>query len=187
MNHLSNIYYFIKDFNSNELLNLDKNINIIFRNYDLINKKPILTKLNAFCKKNSRKLFVANDFKLAFNFDLDGLYIPAFNKNLNFQNLNVKSNFCLIGSAHNIIDLKIKKLQGCKQIFVSPIFKNEKSNFFLDVNKFNLINLENDVKLIALGGINNFNLKRLKLTKSLGFASITWIKKNQPKKIRLVL
>ena len=154
MNHLSNIYYFIKDFNSNELLNLDKNINIIFRNYDLINKKPILTKLRAFCKKNGRKLFVANDYKLAINLGLDGLYIPAFNKNLNFQNLNEKSNFCLIGSAHNIIDLKIKKLQGCKQIFVSPIFENKKSNFFLDVIKFNLINLENEYFFQILRGVN---------------------------------
>ena len=46
-----------------------------------------------------------------------------------------------------------------------------------------LIDLENNASSIALGGINSSNLKKLKLTKSSGFASISWIKKNQPKKI----
>jgi len=45
MNHLSNIYYFIKDFNRNEILNLDKNINIIFRNYELKEKEPLLLQI----------------------------------------------------------------------------------------------------------------------------------------------
>ena len=187
MNHLSNVYYFIEDFNSNELLNLDKNINIIFRNYKLKDKEPIVIKLKEFCRKNGRKLFISNDYKLALKLNLDGLYIPSFNKNLNFKNLNIKKAFNLIGSAHNATELRIKKIQGCKTIFISPLFKTKKSNYFLGVNRFNLINLKNDVKTIALGGINNFNIKKLKLTKSLGFASISWIKKNQPKKIRLVL
>ena len=187
MNHLSNIYYFIEEFNSNEILSLDKNINIIFRNYKLKEKKPIVIALKRFCKKSGRKLFISNDYKLALQLNLDGLYIPSFNNNLNFNNLNRKAHFNLIGSAHNKAELRIKKLQGCKQIFVSPLFKTKKNNFFLNINKFNLINLKNDVVTIALGGINSFNIKKLKLTRSLGFASISWIKKNQPKKIRLVL
>jgi hypothetical protein len=48
MNHLSNIYYFIKDFNRNEILNLDKNINIIFRNYELKEKEPLLLQIKDF-------------------------------------------------------------------------------------------------------------------------------------------
>ena len=46
------------------------------------------------------------------------------------------------------------------------------------------MNLEDVGTLIALGGVDNFNLKKLKLTKSIGFASISWIKKNQPKRIQ---
>ena len=63
MNHLTNIYYFIKDFNSNELLNLDKDINIIFRNYELKDKKPLVKKIIAFCKKNSRKLWYSGYYE----------------------------------------------------------------------------------------------------------------------------
>ena len=33
-------------------------------------------------------------------------------------------------------------------------------------------------KIICLGGINSKNLKKINLTKSVGVASISWIKKN---------
>ena len=87
-----------------------------------------------------------------------------------------KLNFKIIGSAHNIRDVMIKKKQGCQEIFVSPIFKTYKKRY-LDIIKFNLINLDNKKKVIALGGINQKNLKKLAMTKSKGFASISWIKK----------
>ena len=70
-------------------INLEKDINIIFRNYELKDKKPLVKKIIAFCKKNSRKLFISNDYKLALNLDLDGLYIPSFNKNLKFVFIDV--------------------------------------------------------------------------------------------------
>jgi len=115
--------------------------------------------------------------------NLDGLYIPSFNNILKYKNINKRQNFKLIGSAHNKVELRIKKLQGCSQIFLSPIFKTQKNKSYLGTNKFNSINLDNYSPTIALGGINNLNLKKLKLTKASGFASISWIKKNQPKKI----
>ena len=48
---------------------------------------------------------------------------------------------------------------------------------YLGVIRFNLLNLTNRSKIIALGGINENNISKLKLTKSVGFASISWIKK----------
>ena len=183
MNHLSNIYYFIEDFNRNEILNLDKNISLIFRNYKLAEKEPLIRQIKYFCKKINRKLFLANNLGIALKLNLDGLYIPSFNNILKYKNINKRQNFKLIGSAHNKVELRTKKLQGCSQIFLSPIFKTQKNKFYLETIKFNSINLNNTTKIIALGGINSLNLKKLKLTKVSGFASISWIKKNQPKKI----
>ena len=37
---------------------------------------------------------------------------------------------------------------------------------------------------VALGGINKNNYRKLKLTKVVGFAGISWIKKNGLKKFR---
>ena len=44
--------------------------------------------------------------------------------------------------------------------------------------------LAQDLNFVALGGINTSNYKKLKLTKIIGFASISWIKKNGLIKIR---
>jgi thiamine-phosphate pyrophosphorylase len=183
MNHFSNIYYFIKDFNRNEILNLDKNINIIFRNYELKEKEPLILQIKDYCKKINRKLFLANNLSIALKLNLDGLYIPSFNTILKYKNISARQDFKLIGSAHNKVELHTKRLQGCSQIFLSPLFKTQKNKFYLGTNKFNSINLDNTTTIIALGGINNLNLKKLKLTKASGFASISWIKKNQPKRI----
>ena len=110
--------------------------------------------------------------------NLDGVYLPAFNKISNYSNIKLKNKFTIIGSAHNVKELKIKENQNCKEIFISPIFKTEKSAKFLDVIKFNNLAKISKKKTICLGGINEKNIKKLKLTKCNGFASISWIKKN---------
>ena len=79
--------------------------------------------------------------------------------------------------------IKNKEKQGCTSIFIAPIFKTKKNNYFLDTTRFNLLAKNTKKKVIALGGINYVNYKRLKLTKIDGLASISWIKKNRPKDI----
>ena len=103
--------------------------------------------------------------------------MPSFNKKLGYKNFTSKKKFKIIGSAHNISEIKIKEKQNCEEIFLSPIFKTEKQNQYLDIIKFNLQTLATNKKIIALGGVNLNNLKRINLTKSEGVASITWIKK----------
>ena len=59
----------------------------------------------------------------------------------------------------------------------SGIVKNKN---FLGITKFNLIRLYTKKKIIALGGINQKNIKKLKLCNVKGVASISWVKKNGP-------
>ena len=183
MFHKYNIYYFIDNFNRQEIESLDKNICIIFRNYSLTNIEPALKALSLICIKKKNKLFISNNLKLAKKYDLDGLYIPSFNKKKNYKNINIKKNFRIIGSAHNIQQIIIKVEQGCDEIFISPLFKTKKNKKFLDIINFNLINLFHALKVVALGGINETNIKKLKLTKASGFGSIEWVKKNRPNKL----
>ena len=180
MIHLSNVYYFIDKFDRDEILKLDKKINIIFRNYKIKNIDSEIKKIKNLCKSTNRKIFVAGNLKIALKYRLNGLYIPAFHIKQNYANLNLTKDFKIIGSAHNIKEVKIKEKQGCTNIFISPLFHNPKNNFFLGIIKFNLINLFTNVKTIALGGLNENNIKLLKSTKVEGYASITWIKKNRP-------
>ena len=141
----------------------------------------------SFCKKNKRDLFISNNLKIAIKYNLAGLYLPSFNKKLKYKNLNTKKNFKIIGSAHNQSQIKIKELQGCKEIFISPIFKTDKNKFFLGVVKFNFLGNKTKKKIICLGGINSKNLRKIQLTKSAGIASISWIKKTAQVKTQAVL
>jgi len=161
------------------LSKLGRNINIIYRNYKKIDCINDLLKLKLFCKKNENNLYLANNIKQSIKLGLNGVYIPSFNNKLNFSgSFSLPKKFKIIGSAHNFKEIKIKEVQGCKEIFLSPIFKVTKSKKFLGVIKFNLLSLNNKNNLIALGGINEKNYKNLKLINIKGFASISWAKKN---------
>ena len=112
---------------------------------------------------------------------MDGIYIPSFNKQINYAKYYNYNKLEIIGSAHNKKEIKIKKLQKCKLIFLSPLFKTSKNKNFLDIIRFNINTLDEDAKFIALGGINEKNINRVYLTKSIGLAGISWIKKNGPR------
>lgn len=113
--------------------------------------------------------------------NLDGTYIPAFNKTI-FKKKFLNRKFNLIGSAHNVKEIKIKERQGVKLIFLSPLFKDKNNKMKLGICKFNLLTLATKKKVIALGGINTNNIKQLAMTNSYGYASISYFKK-KPLKI----
>ena len=171
---IPSIFTFISSFEKEEILNLDKNIGIIFRNYrEKVEKKTIL-KLREFCKINKRKFYLANDAKLAFNLNLDGVYIPAFNKNLCTRKYNYRKNFLILGSAHNIFEIREKEKQGVKILFLSPLFKTKTYKRGLGLIRFNILSRLSKVKVIALGGINKKNFNKLKITNAQGFSGISY-------------
>ena len=174
---ISQLYYFIDEYNYAELSKLSKNINIIYRNYKKNIDISTLISIRNYCKKNKIKLFISNNIKLAINYRLDGVYIPAFNKQINFIKYLLPKNFKIIGSAHNNIEILIKQKQGCNMIFISPIFRIKKKSYFLDVIKFNLLTLNKKVEFIALGGISDSNKNKLNLLNISGFAGISYFQK----------
>jgi len=93
-------------------------------------------------------------------------------------------NFEILGSAHDFKEIQIKKKQGCKEIFLSPLFYNNKKKKILNIHNFNKLIIDRKLNYIALGGINEKNYKKIGLTKSSGFAAINWIKKNGLSKLR---
>ena len=165
-------YYFINKFDTNNIDKLDKNTGIILRNYTAkINLNSIIS-LKKFCKKKGYKFFLSNNVKLALNLNLDGAYIPSFNKDTKHLAFSIKKKFLMLGSAHNNKQIKLKERQLVKIIFVSSIFKKNKN--YLGVNKFKLLSRLTNNKVIALGGVSNKNLKKLKLLNCFGFAGISF-------------
>ena len=180
MHNKYKIYYFINHFNSDEIKNLDKNISLIYRNYKGKLDQKIIKNIRNICSKQKRKFYISNNLKMAKNLKLDGVYIPSFNSLPNLKNIDLPKNFKIIGSAHNRMEIINKEKQGCIEIFLAPIFYTKKSNFYLDVSRFNLISKSANAKIIALGGINYLNFRKLKAVNCYGFAAIRWIKKNRP-------
>ena len=169
------MYYFINEFNYSHLKNLDQNISFIWRNKDKEPSFKNLIELRNFCKKHQKKLYIRNDVKLANKINADGLYISSSNKNLIIASSSFRKNFKILGSAHNLEEIRIKELQGVNEIFLSPIFKN-KHNKKLEI--FRYLNLRNSTKMkdIALGGISKKNFKKFNLIKPFGFAGISFFK-----------
>ena len=182
--NLPKVFLFIDDYDFTILASLNKNIDIIYRNYQKKYNRNTLHKLKKFCQKSNRKFYIANNTKLAIQLNVDGVYIPSFNKNLNFSNINTYKKFHLIGSAHTKQEIVIKKSQNCKLIFLAPLFNNPKNKKNLNIIKFNLAALNEKRKIIALGGINQKNVNKVYLTKSIGIAGIRWIKKRPKKNLR---
>jgi len=167
-------YYFIKKFDKKNLENQSKKTAIIYRNYSKkINKDEIL-KIKKFCLQKKLKFFISNNFKLAVNLDLNGAYIPSFNKSFNHLSFNIKKNFIILGSAHNIKEIRIKELQKVQGIFLSSLFK--KNNNFLGLNKFKILSNYSNKNIIALGGISKKNFKKLSLLNISSFAGISYFK-----------
>ena len=175
MMHINNLkkYYFINEFNYSHLINLNKNISFIWRNKDKETSIKTLIELRNFCKKNQRCFYISNDIRLARKLDADGVYISSTNKNLNLKSTNLKIKFKILGSAHNLREIKIKELQNTEEVFLSPLFK-KKTNQQLDIFKYLKLREITKMKDISLGGINNKNLKKLNMIKPFGFAGISY-------------
>ena len=174
---LPKVFYFISEFNEDYIRKLDKKIAIIYRNYQNKNPYNEILRISKFCKKYKRKFYLSNDFKLALNLKLDGVYLPSFNRRY-YNKSGLKKNFTLLGSAHSLKQIRLKEQQGVELIFLSPLFPTKNKKNILGINKFNLLSSQTSKKVIALGGINANNINKLNLIKSYGFASISLIKKN---------
>ena len=162
-------YYFINKFETNNIDRLDKQTAVIYRNYNskLINNELIL-KIKRYCQKKKIKFYLSNNIKLAVKLGLDGVYIPSFNRSTKHLSFSLKKNFIIMGSAHNIKEIKIKEMQGVNKIFISSIFKKNKN--YLGIMKFKLVSNLTVKKVVALGGISKENLNKLRLLNNFEFA-----------------
>ena len=136
--------------------------------------------LRDYCRKKGLKLFISNNFKIALNLKLDGAYIPSFNKSTLHLNYSLNKNFKIIGSAHDIYQIRIKEKQKVSEIVISSLFKKNENYLGLYRSK-NLSNLTKR-KIIILGGIKEEKLKLIKFLNFRSFAGITYFKKKAPKK-----
>tara|TARA_B100001123_G_scaffold372995_1_gene437279 strand:+ start:87 stop:653 length:567 start_codon:yes stop_codon:yes gene_type:complete len=172
---LPNSFVFVDQY-ENQIINNNTKIGVIYRNYKDKKRENELIKIAKACKRKRNMLFVSNNSKLAIKYGADGIYIPSFNKSKKFMNLE-KKKLIILGSAHNQREIIDKIKQKCEGIFLSPIFKTNKSKKFLGVVKFNMLKRNAKIKIFALGGINKENIKKIKSLNVAGCGGISYFKK----------
>ena len=164
-------YYFINKLDTNNIDKQDKQTTIIYRNYTTkIVDQALILKIKKYCKKKSIKFYLSNNIKIAIKLDLDGVYIPSFNRSLKHLAYSFKKNFKIIGSAHNLKEVRIKEKQNVSKIFLSSLFKKNKN--FLGINKFKLLSKLTNKNVVVLGGISEKNKKKLSLLDHYDFGNI---------------
>ena len=172
--HINKIrkYYFINKFDTNNINKQDKQTTIIYRNYSTIIDPFLILKIKRYCKKKSIKFYLSNNIRLAIKLNLDGAYIPSFNKSLKHLAYSYKRNFKIVGSAHNLKEIRIKENQNVTRIFLSSLFKRNKN--FLGINRFKLLSKLTKKNIVILGGISSNNKKKLFLLDQSDFAGISY-------------
>ena len=179
-NKLPKYFLFVDKYEKNILKNDITNLGIIYRNYSKKQNESDICKLKSYCNKKKLKFYISNNLRLAIKFKTDGIYIPSFNKRITLSKTSLNKNFKIIGSAHNQMEIKKKIDQGCEAIFISPVFRIEKSRKYLGVCRFRLLTLKYRRKFVALGGIRKKNINILKMLNIYGMAGISLLKKNRP-------
>jgi thiamine-phosphate pyrophosphorylase len=150
---------------------------IIYRNNKRIDTLNELLNFRRQCKLKAIKFYVANNNSLAVSLNSDGIYLSSFNKSFDSL-IYKKSDFEIIGSAHNFKEISLKIKQGCSFVLLSKLFivDYDKNAPHLGVIKFNNF-AKIYKKLIPLGGIKQENLNNLRNVLSEGLALLSEVKK----------
>ena len=175
MNNKFLIYYiFIEELNEIII----KNILILkIKKYrlNIITSEKSAHQISKFAKIYGIKFYVIDNIKSAIKNFAAGVFLSSKNKGLSNNLINI-SRFKVIGSAHSQIEYYVKRKQNCETIMLSPIFYNKKYslNKILGTIKFNLITLNWNCKVCALGGIKLNNFRKINLTRarSISFMSL---------------
>ena len=171
--HKDKKYYFINKFETNNIDKIGKQTTVIYRNYSSETvDENLIFKIYKYCKKKRIKFYLSNNIRLAIKLNLDGAYIPSFNKTTEHLSYSLKKNFKIIGSAHNLKEIRIKEKQKVDKLFLSSLFKKNKN--YLGINKFKILSKLTRKEVIALGGISKRNLNKLKILNKFSFAGISY-------------
>jgi len=181
-----NFYFFTSHINEQISKNVLKfrNIALVYNETSINDLKNFLI-IKKFCKYNNIKLYILDNIRIAYKFNLDGIVLSHNNKRVVFSNKTTcKKEFKIIGKVHNQREYYFKIKQNCKNIILSSIFANKKyTNYqLLGAVKFNLISNHWPKNMFAMGGINSSNFKRIKGTKAQGIGFNSYVNDPEIKK-----
>ena len=139
-----------------------------------------ISRIKHICQKKKILLSIANNHYLAQKIKSEGFHTKEYNINNGITKLRQNKQLIRSTSCHKFTSaMKAQKL-GYDFIFYSPIFhtSTHKNSKEIGKIKFNYQTRKLTLPVIALGGINTHNIKKLKKLKIKGFAAIEYFKNN---------
>ncbi len=176
-----------------------KNLNLIFKNrnigffqlrlknYSLKKKVLIGNKVKKICKKNNVRLLVNDDPFLANKIKADGCHLGQ--KDMSITEAKKIVNNKIIGvTCHNSFALAKKAIKsGASYVAFGAFFPSQtkKTKYVANINILNKVRKFSKIPIVAIGGINSNNYKKLLLNNAnlLAISGDIWKnKKYKPEK-----
>ena len=145
------------------------------------NKLKIAKKINKICKKFKVKLLINDDPILAKKINADGCHLGQ--KDISINNARKLLKNKIIGiTCHNSIKLAKIAIKNKADYIAFGAFntsKTKKVKYKASINLIKQIKKTSNIPIIAIGGINNLNYKKLLLNKADFLAISGYIWKNK--------
>jgi thiamine-phosphate pyrophosphorylase len=155
---------------------LPKGAGVIFRHYQVPNRKEIAQELVLLCRPRRIKFLVADDWRLAMQINADGVHLPEHAlQNWKGCGSGVGSkNLLITAAAHSQKSLWAAARVGVNAVLVSPVFPtaSHSEKVPLGLTRFANMCRVSPVPVYALGGITENNLTRLQNCGCVGVAGI---------------
>jgi len=169
-NKLPNIWMFTDSIKTLDPVKLAKKLpiksGIVIRHYNATNKEAIIRKIINIKKRKSLTVLISGKYRR--NFNVDGNHLPRW------VNYNNKLKKLASVSVHSGRDIRKSINLKADLVFIAPVFPStsHENKQHLGVVKLGLLTRLFKNHVIALGGINNKNIVRLRSLPISGCAGI---------------
>ena len=146
------------------------------------NKLRISKKIKKICKKHKVKFLINDDPKLAKQIDADGCHLGQKDMHINNARKLLKNKIIGI-TCHNSIKLAEKAAKDKADYIAFGAFnatKTKKVKFRANIKIIRKLKKISNIPIVAIGGINNLNYKKLLLNKAdfLAISGYIWNNEN---------
>ena len=151
------------------------------KKYNFKNKLKIAKKIKKICKKFKVKLLINDDPRLAQKINADGCHLGQKDMDINEARKLLKKKIIGI-TCHNSLKLAKIALKNNADYIAFGAFdltKTKKVKFKADVGLIKKFKELSNIPVVAIGGINNLNYKKLLLNKADFLAISGYIWKNK--------
>ncbi len=145
------------------------------------NKLRIAKKIKTICQKFKVKLLINDDPLLAKKINADGCHLGQNDMNINDARKLLKKKIIGI-TCHNSLTLAKKAIRNNADYIAFGAFyftKTKKVKYRANISLIKKIKNSSNIPVVAIGGINNFNYKKLLLNKADFLAISGYIWKNK--------